>query len=459
MQEGVIEWKHHKVVSMQTPAISFNPQRALAHQSASIIPGMVVRRPQQTRRLSRLLLLLIAILIASQCMAQIDLKVVQPSPANGQTITYGSSFNVTLRLINKSGTAVSSSTQTVLKAYMIKGAVTDTIAPLSFTGPFGSIAPGDSLTFTVAYTYINFTANLTGARFCQKAVLQGNTDPDLSNNTACATVNLVYVPGLGGHNTDTPQYSFFQNITQQNAVPFALASSNKAQYIYVPSELKNAAGKVARSGKITKVYLRTTEVATLHNMSNVTLKLGQTSAGTFTSTAFLTGLTQVFSASAYGISTPGWIEFTLSTPFQYDSTKNLILEATGNSGFTVSATATNNSRRIQGSSTSPTGSINGSQPEFGIDFSSNVSVPNSVAKTIAICVYPNPCQGKLLVTGNEEIIALFQLYDVAGRPVYQQRVAGRTSELTLANIPDGIYSYRLTGTDSKLASGTIQLHR
>ncbi len=78
---------------------------------------------------------------------------------------------------------------------------------------------------------------------------------------------------------------------------------------------------------ITTVYIKPSSSKTNQAMTNLTVKLGNTSLTTLTSGTWISGLTTVYNPSSVTITTTAnqWKAITLSTPFLY-SGGNLLFE-------------------------------------------------------------------------------------------------------------------------------------
>lgn len=132
--------------------------------------------------------------------------------------------------------------------------------------------------------------------------------------------------------------------------------TRKIQLVYNPADLTNAS-----QGDITKVYFRFHSGGPI-TYTNFTINLGQPSNGAFNpSTTFHTGLTTVLSAASYTIDVTGltggdWIAFPLTTSFEYDPTKPLVVEVTNTagSGSTLNARYTSKTGQKLYSTTSAT---------------------------------------------------------------------------------------------------------
>ena len=178
---------------------------------------------------------------------------------------------------------------------------------------------------------LNATAN-TGSDILWYDVSTGGTaldtgatfaTPSISSTTTYYAEPVVLQTGaiIGtGTSTSTGYESPF----------YHLYGGKKSQYVILASEL-TAAGLTP--GNINSIALNVVTAGTTYNDFNV--NVGTTSATAMTST-FITGLTNVFSASAYTLTT-GICKINLSAPFNWDGTSNLVIEycwSNDNSGGT-----------------------------------------------------------------------------------------------------------------------------
>lgn len=157
----------------------------------------------------------------------------------------------------------------------------------------------------------------------------------------------------------------------QNYIPFNF-SSNKAQWLYYPSEFT---GGPMMPGTITKIYIKAAQTVNNVTQTNLTIKLGTTSLTGLTSGLWNTaGMVTVLSVPAFvqTASLNQWVEHTLTTPFYYNGTSNLILEVSVDGinagGYTVYQGSLSTNRRMYGlaNSTSSQGA-DGTQAAIGFD--------------------------------------------------------------------------------------------
>jgi len=199
--------------------------------------------------------------------------------------------------------------------------------------------------------------------------------------------------------------------TSNSTFLFGYASyAAKSQCIFLPSELTNA-----QSGSIIRLYYRygTTGITSPQTLTNFEISIGQTTATSYVAdSTFFTGLTQVLSVPSYIIpagTSGSWFSIDLSNTFAYDVSKTLIIQLR----FTASAV---NNWGTYGTSNSPirkiiSGDVNAvygdptsaTWQDMGFDLGP-VSVGSVPAASIAIDVFPNPANDKLMVgfTGSQK---------------------------------------------------------
>ena len=90
----------------------------------------------------------------------------------------------------------------------------------------------------------------------------------------------------------------------------------------------------------------------------------------------------------------------------------------------------------------------------GIRFDAAVNVvgPNGIANlngnVFGVNAYPNPANNSLnIAVEQDEVGALFQLFDVAGREVYTSTIASGKFAIDTKNFESGVYSIRVISTD------------
>ena len=208
--------------------------------------------------------------------------------------------------------------------------------------------------------------------------------------TRLSLVVFLLAAGIFSAQAQVPQH-FSTGGTSNNSFPFNSTSSNKVQWIYIPSEFN------APSGLITKVYFKagTTSAGNNKTFTNLTIKMGYTSQVN-TTTTFIAGLTTVYYAPSLLIPSVvgnGWVQFTLTTPFFYNNTQNLVVEASQTgytpTGFTVVQNTAGGSKRTWGGVAAATGSAGTGLANFGFDllaFQNNAGADAIVEPGVNICV-------------------------------------------------------------------------
>lgn len=169
-------------------------------------------------------------------------------------------------------------------------------------------------------------------------------------------------------NAQTPQFSLSGG-TSSNTIPL-MSTTNRVQWVYYRTDF---AGLPTGSQLISKIYLRSGTTMASATYTNLTIRMGHTTLSTFSSGAFVTGLTTVFSATSHTITSivsGGWVEFTLQNPFTYNGTQNIIVEVsqTGyTGGFTVRQNTAGGNRRLFGTAVATSGTAGTGIADFGMD--------------------------------------------------------------------------------------------
>jgi len=145
------------------------------------------------------------------------------------------------------------------------------------------------------------------------------------NNCAMDLVHVTAGPppppafvtiGTGTTAVGWPYYTFYMG--------------SRTQMIYTAAQL-TAGG--APAGNFTSIGFDIASAAS-QTMTNFTVKMGNTAVSTFT--AYLTGLTTVYQTN-YSVPGTGWRDITLTTPFVWDGTSNVVVEICfGDNGFYTS---------------------------------------------------------------------------------------------------------------------------
>lgn len=181
---------------------------------------------------------------------------------------------------------------------------------------------------------------------------------------ACASqAQTYYFPGTN--------YSYTGGANSWPLNGSTSSGSNMCQWLYTPSDFNTTPSGALL---ITTIYLKPSSSVSNVSISNLSIKLGNTTLSTLTSGTWNSGLTTVYNPSSVTVTTIAntWFAITLSTPFFY-SGGNLILEVThgGSSatGITVNQySVTGRNGRMYGSNTSASSSgADAATALFGFD--------------------------------------------------------------------------------------------
>ncbi len=249
----------------------------------------------------------------------------------------------------------------------------------------------------------------------------------------------------------TPQIAKV-NATRSNST-FLLGfypTASKTQSLYLPADLAGAA-----AGNIASLYFMygSTGNTTGTTLSDLTIKLGQTTSTGFSGTtffsdsAFVTVLTNPSYTIAPGVSGE-WFSIPLTTPFTYDPTQTLILQIifTGSTATNFGTFGSaNNGKKLYGNApTDLTGSLSsGTWQHFGFDLGATTGVATDAPAAALLC-FPNPATASFtVVMPRAEAPADLTLIDALGRVVRQVSVpatALRAGEvLNVRDLPAGPY--------------------
>ena len=180
--------------------------------------------------------------------------------------------------------------------------------------------------------------------------------------------------------------------TASNTIPLNTATVLKSQNIYLPGDLVGAT-----AGSISRIFLRSPMVSTNVTLANFNVKIGQTTATTYSGNglAFFTGLTTVYTSASQTITTSStagnWFYIDLATTYAYDVSKTLIVElsftAKTSGGIslysTVASTAPNNKRLHANSVSATNGFATNVWTDMGFGFiSPSCIIPTDQATTL-----------------------------------------------------------------------------
>ncbi|RYE17355.1 MAG: hypothetical protein EOP51_24025, partial [Sphingobacteriales bacterium] len=171
---------------------------------------------------------------------------------------------------------------------------------------------------------------------------------------------------LVSESVDAQNYQYPVFSPTANTIPFANSTSNLRQWIYYPTDFYGAP-----SGTITTLYFKASGSGNV-NFANLTIKMGATSLNIFPNATFVTGLTTVYNGAYSATVMPSnYVVVNLQTPYLYDNSQNLIIEAsqTGFSpGFSIALATTGVvARSLYGASTAVSGTVQDRLADMGFD--------------------------------------------------------------------------------------------
>lgn len=266
-----------------------------------------------------------------------------------------------------------------------------------------------------------------------------------------------------------------------NYFPFGVVGGERVQWLY-PSGNFNQPGP-APSGNITKLYFFMGFYSGNADLTQLTIKLGQSNITSFSSGSFYSGqLDTVFYAPWIHLSSINgqWMSITLDRPFLYDSSKSLIVDISQCSSSTGQLYVTQHNytpdKRRNYSFYSPCPSQYYGQDSYacnlGFDLSlvgimnnhnsvtsfyeleQNFPNPFNPATNIRFSLpIPTPSSGR--VNSGETMTVTLKIYDVLGRIVatlVNEKLNPGTYKVEFKgnDYPSGVYFYKL---EALVASG------
>lgn len=191
--------------------------------------------------------------------------------------------------------------------------------------------------------------------------------------------------------------------TGSNAFPLYSTTSNRVQNLYLRSEFGAA---LPYAGFITKVYFYTTTATASATFTDLTVKLGNTTATTLTAGTWVAPMTTVLSAPSYtftNVTANSFVAIPI-TPFFYDGSSNIVFEMSQN-GYTTGLYSGNssgpNNHRMYGALSATGGNVDPSHIGFGVDMipaAGNNASANSIVEPVNFC--PGTYDLKVLIKNN-----------------------------------------------------------
>lgn len=258
-------------------------------------------------------------------------------------------------------------------------------------------------------------------------------------------INLLGIAILLSVQSFAQQHLYTSTSQISNTIPFASTSSNFRQSVHYPTDFPNAP-----SGNITAIYILATAVVT-PNITNMTVKMGNTTLATFPSGTYITGLQTVYSGPYNSATIAGnYIKINLQTPFAFDNTQKFILELsqTGyTTGFSIMQDNTNMvGRTIFGSINNTSGSLQDRLPKIGFDLDSGLSTLESSQKN-KLVIYPNPVSDFITLQQVKDS-ATFNIYSSTGRLVSSGNI--KNEKINVIELPKGTYILSVYEKDKEI---------
>ncbi len=174
-----------------------------------------------------------------------------------------------------------------------------------------------------------------------------------------------------------------------NVFPFGSTIADRVQYLYMPSDFIPA----VPMGTITTVYFRAASTGT-SSFTNLNILIGTTTLTAMPtgSNPWITGLNTCYTASSVSVShvNGSWFSFTLSSPFFWDGTSNLIIDIYRNNSYT-------------GGITLQQGSVGGNRRMWGLFGSGTSNGGGAGSAELALDIIPgSPCT-KAIATATTNI--------------------------------------------------------
>ena len=135
---------------------------------------------------------------------------------------------------------------------------------------------------------------------------------------------LLFIAGMFGVEVIIGTGTTSNSYSSYPAVYGGWYMNAREQYIVNPAEFTANGGG---AGNITSIAFNVSNVNGCGPLPNFTIRMGHTTQSAFTTTTFITGLTQVYNVVSYQ-PVAGWNTHTFDTAFNWDGTSNVVIEVT-----------------------------------------------------------------------------------------------------------------------------------
>ncbi|MES2138542.1 MAG: thiol protease/hemagglutinin PrtT [Bacteroidota bacterium] len=246
-----------------------------------------------------------------------------------------------------------------------------------------------------------------------------------------------------------------------NTAPYGTGNTDeRTQFIITKSQLV-AAGYTSATNFIKSLAFDVSS-ASSQTMNGFTIRIGHTTASSFSSTSFLNAtMTTVYSGNK--VATTGWNTHTFTSPFTYNGTGNLLIDicwnntsSTTNSNVRCTNTPTyqTNYKKINvtsgGACTNNTGTRSYSRPNMKLIFSGALLVKaleeeieetqKPIEEAAKMSVFPNPTESLATIYFDGPLEkAQIKVFDIMGKLVFSDNLNSNTYQLGVENYIPGIY--------------------
>lgn len=180
-----------------------------------------------------------------------------------------------------------------------------------------------------AFSAANLPANLaTGQSVVIPVTVNSSTEGDISATLCIVCQGFSYHVALTAHVTQQSTVSIGNGTLYNSGVHYPAVYGGyyrnaREQYIVTAAELTGAG---AQAGLFNSIAFNVVSPNNCGNLPNFTISMGTTAAEEFTDDFFLTELTEMYSVAGY---TPvaGWNIHTFTSPFYWDGSSNLVIQA------------------------------------------------------------------------------------------------------------------------------------
>jgi len=133
---------------------------------------------------------------------------------------------------------------------------------------------------------------------------------------------LLFIAGMFGVEVIIGTGTTYNTYSSYPAVYGGYYMNAREQYIVTPAEFAANGGG---AGNITSIAFNVNNVNGCGSLPNFTIRMGNTTQTAFTTTTFITGLSQVYNVASYQ-PVAGWNTHTFDSAFNWDGTSNVVIE-------------------------------------------------------------------------------------------------------------------------------------